>query len=495
MKKSFKYILSCVLILDTCCSFAQSAKIDSLLSILKTAKEDSTKIKTLNDLAWKFQNSNPDSSILLSEQALEKISLQFSVPSSSLFEKLKNIDYKTLNAEQYRLVLVAGKCFHQLGGCYLVKSNYPRSLDFYFKALSIWDELEKWEYEKKGVKDPKSKILGYKSKTLGYMGIVYDEQGDYPKALDYYFKALKMDEMVGRKTGIAAKSCNIGLVYKEEGDAIQNIIENHYQKDSLYQKALDYYFKSLKINEELNSKGNIATCLGNIGVVYDEQKKHTEALGYYLKALKIDEEIGDKNGMAVWIQDIGSLYTSLKKYSEAEKYLKNALLLNKKIGAIDYEMKTENDLSELYTKTNRYQLALEHYKKAMSLKDTLFSADKNKEITRKEMNYEFEKKEAKVKAENEKQQAVAEADKKKQQVILYSVIGGLLVVLIFAIFIFRALRITRRQKTLIEKQKKLVEEKQKEILDSIHYAKRIQTALLPTEKYITKSLKRLMKYN
>jgi len=34
-------------------------------------------------------------------------------------------------------------------------------------------------------------------------------------------------------------------------------------------------------------------------------------------------------------------------------------------------------------------------------------------------------------------------------------------------------------------------EKQKEIIDSIHYAKRIQTALLPNEKRIDKELKKL----
>jgi hypothetical protein len=37
----------------------------------------------------------------------------------------------------------------------------------------------------------------------------------------------------------------------------------------------------------------------------------------------------------------------------------------------------------------------------------------------------------------------------------------------------------------------MVDEKQKEILDSIHYAKRIQTALLPNEKYIDKTLTQL----
>ena len=47
------------------------------------------------------------------------------------------------------------------------------------------------------------------------------------------------------------------------------------------------------------------------------------------------------------------------------------------------------------------------------------------------------------------------------------------------------------QKKLVEDQKQQVEEKQKEILDSIHYARRIQKSLLPIEKTIEKTLNRL----
>lgn len=47
------------------------------------------------------------------------------------------------------------------------------------------------------------------------------------------------------------------------------------------------------------------------------------------------------------------------------------------------------------------------------------------------------------------------------------------------------------QKTEIERKNELLEVKQKEILDSIHYAKRIQFTLLPHEKYIIKSLQKL----
>ena len=50
-----------------------------------------------------------------------------------------------------------------------------------------------------------------------------------------------------------------------------------------------------------------------------------------------------------------------------------------------------------------------------------------------------------------------------------------------------------KQKTNVEinKQKDVIEAKQKEILDSIHYAKRIQNVLMTSEKYIGKNLDKL----
>ena len=427
-------------LLSTAYCSAHQNKTDSLLSLLKKDKEDTNKILHLNALAWELKSNNPDTSILLSNQAL------------------------TL-AEKHTWKKGIANSFGQLGVYNYHKGDYPDALDYYFKALKLREELG----------DKKTTAT-----LLGNVGNVYCAQSDYPKALDYYFKALKMAEDLGDKRGIAMHLGNIGIVY----DAQKN-----------YPKAIDYYFKTLKIAEELGLKDIIASSCGNIGIMYMEQTNYTQAEYYSFKALKLAEELHAKSLIASCLGNIGSLYTYTKKYAESEKYLLNALTLSREIGAVDYEREFEENLSDLYSKTNRFQLALEHYKKATELKDTLFSTDKNKEITRKEMNYEFEKKEAAQKAEQEKQTAVAEADKKKQHVILYLVIGGLLMVLLFAGFISRALRITRRQKKLIEKQKQLVEEKQKEILDSIHYARRIQTALLPTEKYIDKTLKRLMKNN
>lgn len=76
----------------------------------------------------------------------------------------------------------------------------------------------------------------------------------------------------------------------------------------------------------------------------------------------------------------------------------------------------------------------------------------------------------------------------KQKQLKYYFLIGLLVVLIFTIFVFRSLRITSRQNIIISEQKTIVEEKQKEILDSIEYALRIQTAILPPNKIIKQYL-------
>ena len=57
----------------------------------------------------------------------------------------------------------------------------------------------------------------------------------------------------------------------------------------------------------------------------------------------------------------------------------------------------------------------------------------------------------------------------------------------------KATKVIVEQKEVVEGQKQHIEEKQKEVLDSIHYAKRIQVALLPHEKYIERNLNRLQR--
>jgi hypothetical protein len=113
------------------------------------------------------------------------------------------------------------------------------------------------------------------------------------------------------------------------------------------------------------------------------------------------------------------------------------------------------------------------------------------------MNYEFEKKMIADSLKTEETKKITVLKLKQEKTLRYVLFAGLSLTFLFGIIMFNRFRITKNQKNVIEDQKKIVEfqknivdVKQKEILDSIHYAKRIQQSLLPSERYLEKRLPR-----
>lgn len=421
--------------------FSKNKNIDSLLTLIKTSKPDTNKAIYLSQLTYEC----------LATGDYEK-GLTYGTEALKLAYKLnfkKGITNASIN----------------IGNIYCSQANYPQALEYYLKTLKLQEELK----NKNGI-----------ATLLANIGIVYSLQGDYKKALDYYFKALKMAEELGNKNLIGNLLGQIGIIFNRKGD---------------YQKALDYYFKALKIKEEIGNKVGTSSTLGNIGNAYKDQKNFPKALDYYFKALKMKEELGDKHGMAINLGNIGSLYTTTGKFKQAEHYLKRAIAMDDSTGTLDMLSQDYEYLSLLYDTTGRHKEALILYKKAITLKDTIFSQENKKQLVRKEMNFEFDKKEIAAKAQQDKKDAVTASEKQSQKVIIYSVSFGLFLVLLLALFIFKGYKqkqkaniVITQQKEEVEKQKELVEMKNKEITDSINYAKRIQQAKLPKKEEIYSAL-------
>ena len=264
--------------------------------------------------------------------------------------------------------------------------------------------------------------------------------------------------------------------------------------------ALDYFFKSLAIAETLGEERGIEVNLGNIGSVYLDIYEYDKALEFFQKSLALSEKHGDKEGASIKLYNIGNLMAqkgdstksiAAKKteYKKALGYLERSLKLSVEAGDRQGRMLCHKTISHLFNLIGDNKEALIQFKSYITLRDSLFSEQNTKKTVQMEMNYEFDKKQAAAKLEQEKKEAVATAESKKQKIIIVSVCGILLLVIAFAIFVYRSFLQKQKINLEILEQKQIIEEKQKEILDSIHYAKRIQTALLPSEKYIQKSLK------
>ncbi len=167
--------------------------------------------------------------------------------------------------------------------------------------------------EKKAFK--KALSLGYNS-----LGIIFYNKSNYDKAINYYSRSLKIREEIGDKKGIAATLNNFGIVYQDQGDNA---------------KAIEYYTRSLKANEEIGDKNGEANTLSNIGRIYREQHDTAKAIAYLTRSLRIREAIGDKRGMAIAYNNIGTIYSDQGNKVKAMDYFKLDLRMSQEIGDKD----------------------------------------------------------------------------------------------------------------------------------------------------------------
>jgi len=323
--------------------------------------------------------------------------------------------------------------YASMGSIYNSMHDTAKALLFFHKALSIAEN----KCDKYG-----------QVQIYGHMAKMYRDNNDFTNALSSYQRILTMAQASGSiapiphfKDWTAIALDAIGDVYIGEGKTsqVKNGVESG---DSLFRKALDFHSRALMINEELKSS-NMAESKFGLARTY-----------YYLKN-----------------------YSKAKDY--CDQYLSYHLLPSFRKDAELFKAKIDSSSGD-------YKDAYTHYLNYIFLRDKLNGEEVKNSATKEKFQNEYDKQKAFDKVEQDKKEA-------QQRIIVWSILCGLLLVLIFAGFIFRSLRITRKQKEvieiksketeeqkqLIEKQKELVEERNKDILDSITYAKRLQDAILP----------------
>ena len=463
------------------------------------------------------KNKNID---LLIDYKLGQIHLQYGLTQyySGNFIKAKNQYQKTLSTLQKHIdkkiniklkndfLTLKAKSYAQIGNCNWSLSEYDNAFKYYSKALEINIKINNKQQQ---------------AAILGNMGVIMDTQGRYAEALTYYFQSLKIEEEINNERGQAVTLGNIGIIYynqkeyekaleyyekslaiKEkinETNSISTILGNigvvyHDQND--FDKALLYYQKGLAVDRKHNNKYGISRHLGNIGLTYEDKKDFKKALDFYFEALKIDEELNNKLGMSYQKSYIGNLYILLREYEKAERYLVESYELSEEIGSLDVLKFSTEKLSELYEIINKKELAFDYYKLFILYKDSLLKEENTKASIEKEMQYLYEKKSVADSLAYEKEKALSKAEIARQKAELkmkknqqYALFGGLFLIIIFSGFMYNRFRVTNKQKQIIESQKIIVEQKNTEIVDSIKYAKRIQSAILPADELINEQLK------
>jgi len=328
---------------------------------------------------------------------------------------------------------------------YVKDAQYSKALDYYRLAVETKTELGSIS-------------------ALGNMGFMYANIADYSKALTCYDSALKMQEefirrsagkdtaAILQKAGLLIFIADIYLKIQNFDKAFENysmVLQlseprknktlaiwaltgiakvSHGKKEDA--KAIEYYNRALedcKTQHDLPDEANIYTQLSNI---YLEKGAVDSATNYVHKALTLAEDKSFNGQLPNILTTFGKIYILQKKYNDAIPALQKAVDLSEKTGALDDEKNAWETLSTTYQLIKQPGKALDAYKHFISLRDSVYNIRKANEITRIDLQSEFDRQKLVENAANKLKM-------QRQKAYTYSGYAGLLMVLLLSFFIYR----------------------------------------------------------
>ena len=410
---------------------------DSLLYILNhdVVKEDTNKLNLLCKIV--SYSDNADTILKYSEQAIELAEkLNISPAQPTVF---KGVGY-----------LNSGKLASALE-CFMKAANYYKA-DHKNIGLAI---------------------------VYIYISEAYNQQENYDNAKYYLKNAVEIFRKEKDTIRQASTLSNLGYVNYSMGQ---------------YDTALILYSNTSKIYQRLGYLTEFAICLGNSGLVYSRQSEFEKAEIFLLRAIEILSKQGDEHTVLQYMIEYAGI---LQHKGEIKKGIISAKVSFDKAtknNILEFERDAAYRLAKLYQVSGMYDSAYHYQSLYINANDSIKSVKNIQKMADLRTGFEVAKKQAEVDV------------LRKNKLIQLIVILGLVLILLLAIGLVllyyyslkRSQRLTAaldERRILLEKQsQELKEQREKlmlqkeEIISSINYAKRIQSAILPPEVYINELL-------
>ena len=317
------------------------------------------------------------------------------------------------------------------------------------------------------------------SNYLNKLAYLYWEYNETSEAINYFNKSLQINEAINNQNAIQAICTNLGTLYTDIGD---------------YTKATISYNDALMVNRSLNRKQGIAGNLLNLANIKMLQQDNNAAIKYLEEALELSKEINSLNNIRQCYGMLTELYNrtgNSKKAIECnnlfltyDQYIKD-----EQMSQIKEESQQKVDQAEAQKKATEYEL----YQRSDQLKSTQDSLKQSTEEVRLMLELNLAK-EAMLNEQN--------AKLKVEKKIRWISIIGLIILLFYSFIVYFQLKQKRKANKLLEEQneeilrqqeeivdqKKTLEHQNKHIQSGIRYAQNIQQAVLAIREEIDKEL-------
>jgi signal transduction histidine kinase len=322
------------------------------------------------------------------------LSLQFPVLALSEIDSLKMELRKTTDS-----LTVADLCFSIYKKyTFDIKTDVDETLDYLFRALRIYETTA--EFRK--LADVHNALGGYYY-NRGMMELTRE---NWEKSSGYYQKS-------GDSLGVAKSFNNLSLI----------ILDTDELKKT-------YILKCIDLLNRIGDSTILGSAYNNLADYHRAQGEYDKAEEYLIHSINIAENIGKTSTQQAGYLDLGLLNKEQGLLNEAIFFIEKSLTFNAIRSTDPNVIEALESLTLLYSEVGHYSKAFHFQKQWMNAKDTLFDQNVNEKLLSLTTEYETEKKELTIEAQQSQIDLFATENQLKNQWILFgglSLAGGFLI--------------------------------------------------------------------
>jgi signal transduction histidine kinase len=322
-----------------------------------------------------------------------------------------------------------------LGSIYLLLGDYEIALEYLLTSLELNNQLEN---------QPE---IGSVMNMIASLHVL---QENYERAIEYYTETRTMMQELGQAETVGSLTMNIGVAHYYMGD---------------YQNALEFYEEAKAIGEsdEVEDPRLYMIAITNIGNVQIELEEYEQAEEHLMEAIEYFRENSLNVNLTGAYLYLSKLYHRKGEYERALEQAMNGRDLSVEIDQSQYKLESYQRLAQIYEDMGNDEQAYENFKIFHEEQQKVFNDERSKQINRLQTQYEVEQKNQEIDLLN-KEIALREAEVSRQKLWRNFLIGGLVMLALVMILLFRYSSLRKRANKLLNKRKKEIEEQNQQLV-------------------------------
>ncbi len=354
---------------------AQDARVDSLLDLIKIAKEDSIRIRHYLEISSHLQYEKPATArefLQIAKKLSEKS--RYTPQEVQLFLRLGQLEgqfgqhegaltylKKAIHlAQEFRDTLSMGIGHYRLAQVYIMRDQLAKAMETLIESEKCFRELDS---------------LSWLADVRSSMGQIYYKQSYFHAAKQHLEAAILLHQQNNNAHGIARSQQNLGVICKNEKE---------------YEEAVSYYKKALIYFEEKKLLKEQVYILNNLGSLELQRERPQAALSFLEDALVLGKGLEANSIKSMVLVNMGEAFHKLGKFSQAIPFFEQAFAMADSLKLDQLKLIISQGMATTFDSLDKDASALIWLKKAFVLQDSITQRKQIDELGRLQQNYEMQ---------------------------------------------------------------------------------------------------------